>query len=416
MKLVKKSEIRGVIKTPPSKSYMQRVLAISVFNKGDLYIENPTLCDDALKAIDLVTDLGVKIKKTGNSVFVKSNTGSKEKVLDCGESGLCMRMFTPIAATFNKYFIIKGEGSLLRRPVGMLEEPLKNLGAFFKTKKGFPPVEVKGPIKGGNIVLDCSISSQPLTGFLISLPVINSDTNLLVKNLKSSSYIQITLDVLDKFGVNINYDNNFKKFSIPGNQTYKKEKYKIEGDWSGAAFLLIAGAIGGKVKIADIKYPSSQPDSEIIEILKQVGAKVKVEKESIFVERGELRPFDINIDEFPDLFPPLSSLACFCDGVSTIYGISRLKYKESSRAEVIFDILKKVGIKTDMTENRIKIRGGKIKNTVLNSYGDHRIAMANAILGLGTKKGIKIKNWKVVSKSYPAFFNDLKSIGGKIYE
>lgn len=419
MKLIKLSNVNGSVEARPSKSLMQRAVAAALLAEGTSRIENPSFCDDSLAALGIAKKLGAKINKTSKKVEItgidiKENLTSEKLRLDCQESGLCMRMFSPIAALFDKEIIITGKGSLLSRPVNMIEKPLTLLGAKCLTKNGFPPMEIKGPIKGGNIGVDGSISSQFLTGLLMALPLCENNSKITVSNLKSKPYIRMTLDVLDHFGIKVNADKSLREIQVDGNQKYKPCEFEIENDWSGAAFLLVAGAIAGRVELKGLNLDSEQADRSILAALKCAGALLEIKKNSVVVEKNNLQAFEFDISNCPDLFPALVVLACNCKGTSRIMGIERLKHKESNRAFILAQELKKMGAKINVFENHAEIKQSGMHFAKADSHNDHRIAMACSIAGLTSENGARIIGEKCVSKSYPEFFDDLKKIGADV--
>ncbi len=420
MKLIKPSKINGSVEARPSKSLMQRAVAASMLAEGISAIRNPSFCDDSLAALGIAKKFGAKINKTPKKVEIrginiKENLTSEKLRLDCQESGLCVRMFSPIAALFDKEIIITGKGSLLSRPVGMIEKPLTLLGATkCIAKNGFPPIEIKGPIKGGNIGVDGSISSQFLTGLLMALPLCENDSEIAISNLKSKPYIRMTLDVLDHFGIKVNADKSLREIHVDGNQKYKPCEFEIENDWSSAAFLLVAGAIAGKVELKGLNKDSEQADRSILAALKCAGALLEIKKNSVVVEKNNLQAFEFDISNCPDLFPALAVLACNCRGKSKIMGIERLRHKESNRAFILAQELKKMGAKINVFENHAEIKQSGMHFAKADSHNDHRIAMACSIAGLTSENGVRIIGEKCISKSYPEFFDDLKKIGADV--
>ncbi|MCK5077517.1 MAG: 3-phosphoshikimate 1-carboxyvinyltransferase, partial [Calditrichia bacterium] len=331
---VKPFKIDGIINAPASKSEMQRVVAAALLSNGTTHITNHSFCDDAKAALNIAESLGAKVDVDAETVKIRGGLNPVKTNLNCGEAGLSIRMFSPIAALCNQEIILSGEGSLKKRPVGQIEQPLESLGAACSTTNGYLPVKVKGPIKGGNITIDGSISSQFLTGLLIALPYAQKDSQITVKNLKSRPYIDLTISVLRQFGITINH-SEYKVFNMPGNQKFKAIDYNIEGDWSGAAFLLAAGAINGTITVSNLNYSSTQADKKIIEVLKKANIYNFLEENSVTVSKNKLENFNFDASDCPDLFPPLAVLAANCRGISKISGVNRLKHKESNRAAAL---------------------------------------------------------------------------------
>ena len=335
--------------------------------------------------------------------------------MNCGESGLAIRMFSSIVSLHNEEITLVGTGTLRERPLGMLVGPLRSLGVQIKTKRDLLPVKVKGPLKGGFAKVDGSLSSQFLTGLLMSLPLVDSDSELEVTDLQSKPYIDLTLQVINDFGVVVDH-KHYKKFVIKGGQKYMPGEYTVEGDWSGAAFLLVAGAIGGEVEVREINLNSEQADKKILNALEMAGAKIEYRKNSIIICRDKLNSFEMDITDCPDLAPPLVALAAHCKGTTRLKGSKRLLIKESNRSKALQDVFSKLGIKVETRDNDMLITGGTVMKGKVDSYGDHRIVMAAAIAAIGRDIPVIIRDAGCISKSYPGFFNDLKKIGGFINE
>lgn len=297
----------------------------------------------------------------------------------------------------------------------MIEEALSQLGVKCETSAGFLPLTIRGPLKGGIITIDGSVSSQLLTGLLMALPIATNDTEINVANLKSKPYIDLTLQILKDFGITVD-NSDYKIFRIPGKQKFKAREYTIEGDWSGASFLLVAGAINGNITLEGLNISSRQSDMAIMEALKKAGAKLIIEKGSITVSKSELKAFETDATESPDLFPPLVALAAYCKGKTRIKGVSRLIHKESNRASALQEEFGKLGIRITIDDDVMIIEGSKVSGGNVSSHDDHRIAMALAVAALGATGKVAIKDSHSVAKSYPLFFDDLKNLGAIVYE
>ncbi|MGM0498350.1 MAG: 3-phosphoshikimate 1-carboxyvinyltransferase [Bacteroidota bacterium] len=407
----------GKIQVPPSKSYMQRALVAGLLSDGYTKISNPGYSNDDINVLHSIENLGAEISYSGNGLLVKGGLNLKQNEIHAGESGLGIRLIAPVAGLFDREITITGEGSLLNRPMHALEKSLNNLGALCSTNTGYLPISVKGPIKGGEIELDGSLSSQFLSGLLFALPIVANESILNVRNLKSKPYIDLTLDILKSHGITIE-NKNYKTFYIKGNQHYKSCDHFMEGDWSNGAFLLVAGAINGQVEVNGLNPDSLQGDKGILEALQKAGAKVSFQKPSYKAEKTtHLKAFEFDANEMPDLFPPLACLAAYCNGTSTIKGVKRLIHKESNRAASLFNEFSKMGIDIKkINEDTLQIKGGTVDGGLFDSHNDHRIAMAGAVLALNSKNPIKITRHKAVNKSYPSFFNDLKKLNIEIKE
>ncbi len=399
----------GQLKAPASKSYMQRALAIALLAKGKTTIQNPCICDDTKAIMNVIEDLGAQITMDQGKITIVGGQSINQNTLNVGESGLGIRMIAPIAALFTEKLILQGTGSLTKRPISMLEQPLKALGAKIQTNSGLLPLEVQGPLKGGIIKVDGSMSSQVLTGLLMALPLVIEDSHIEVVNLNSIPYIDMTIEIMKAFGVEVTH-SDYRVFKIKGNQHYRAIDYEIEGDWSGSAFHLVGGAIAGEVKLQGLNLTSKQADIRILDALKSAGAFVNIEQGSIEVHKNKLKAFTFDATHCPDLFPPLANMAANCDGSSVIKGVSRLIHKESNRAIVIQKEWEKLGIAIKLKENEMHITGGKIKGGSIFSHNDHRIAMMGAIASLTSEGPIEIIGLEAVAKSYPDFFKDFKKL------
>ena len=414
-KRVTGSQVSGSIIAPPSKSMMIRGVVAGLLAKGTSLLRNPSYCDDALAAMEVARGLGAAIETSREGVVIHGGSEIKKKSLNCQESGLSIRMFAAVAALHNEEILLEGTGSLIGRPVNMLVNPLKELGVGIETTNGYLPIRVKGPMKGGETKVDGSLSSQFLTGLLMSLPLVGADSKISIHNLKSKPYIDMTIRLMKDFGVTVEHAD-YEEFFIEGNQSYKPREYIVEGDWSGAAFLLVAGAIGGELLVTNLDTSSNQADIKVLEALRMAGAKLEINNNSVKVSQGNLKSFSMDITHCPDLAPPLVALASFCKGKSRLTGAKRLFAKESNRAKTLQQEFAKLGIKVDIEEDEIFITGGKIRSGDVYSHGDHRIAMAGAITAIGAKVPIIIEKAESVAKSWPGFFDDLIKIGGIVNE
>lgn len=412
-KTVSLGSANGTITPPSSKSYAQRAIALALLAEGRTTLRNIEFCKDTRSVISCIEALGAKVSYLDEStIAIDGGLHPVTDTLMVGESGLATRLFTPIASLNSTPICIKGEGTLLHRPMMMMIEPLRRLGVEVRDGGGHLPIEVKGPIHGGNIEVDGSFSSQFITGLLLALPLAKEDTTLHVRSAVSTPYIDMTIDTAKRFGVEImHHEGDYSEFYIEGGQKYTPADLAIEGDWSGASTMLVAGAISGRVTVKNLSTLSKQADTAICRALERAGAGIIIEGDSITVTKRRLRPFTFDATNSPDLFPALAALAAAAHGQSTIIGTQRLLHKESDRAETIRQEYEKLGIEVDISEeNVMKIRGGEIHPATVFSHNDHRIAMSLAVSALRCKGDVTIENAECVEKSYPTFFEDLESI------
>jgi len=430
-RVIKPSQISGKLHAPASKSMTQRAIAAGLMAGGTTIIRNPSTCNDSLAALSIAEKLGATVHKDQHEIRITGimniprnrsagvgrdrplqNDCDRPLQVNCGESGLAMRMFAPIASLFNYPVTFTGEGSLQNRPVDMIGKGLEQLGVDFSSSNGLLPFTVKGPLKGGTIQIDASDSSQLLSGLLIALPNCSDDSDLFVENLNSVPYIDMTLQLLSTFGITIDHQD-YKRFHIPGNQIFSPVDYTVEGDWSNAAFLLVAGVINGSLEVSGLNFASRQADMNILEVLQQTGAMMIISGSSVTLSSSTLKAFRFDATHSPDLFPPLAALAAYCEGTSIISGVYRLIHKESNRSVSIPEVLGKMGITCSVAGNEMYIQGGRVQGATVWSHLDHRIAMMAAILALGASGTVTITGAECVNKSYPDFFHDLKVAGVK---
>lgn len=399
--------IYKTIKAPASKSVIQRVIAGAILSENKTVISNPSFCDDCKAALKIAEDFGSEVIIDENKItIIPSNNAIKNKI-HCGESGLGIRMFTPIISLFGKDIIISGEGSLKKRIVSGIADALIQGDVNCKTNKGYIPLNISGKLKGGYFQIDGSQSSQVLTGLLFALPKAEKDSIIRVSNLKSKPYINLTLKILKEFKIKIT-NNNYIEFHIKGRQTYiSPGKYEIEGDWSAAAFLIVAGLIAGEICVTGLNLNSEQADKSIIQAVQSTGGNLSITNNSVKTTKSKLKAFNFDATHSPDLFPPLVSLASYCHGESVIKGVSRLIHKESNRAETLQKEFAKLGIEISLQDDYMHIKGGTVKGGIINSHNDHRIAMAAAVAALGAEKPVIIKNSDSINKSYPNFYKNL---------
>jgi 3-phosphoshikimate 1-carboxyvinyltransferase len=412
---VEPSYVGGQVKAPPSKSMTQRIIAAAILADGQSLILNPSYCDDSLAAMSIAVSLGARVEPEADRMKITGTGELKERKLNCGESGLAIRMFSPIAALYPEEIIMNGSGSLKKRPMNMIEDALNQLGVKCISTGGFLPLIIQGPVKGGYCEIDGSVSSQLLTGLLMALPLADNDSIIKVCNLKSKPYIDMTIGVLRDFGIKVS-NEKYLLFRVSGRQKYFPGNYEVESDWSGGSFLLVAGAINGNVKVTGLRTDSFQSDMAILKALENAGADVKISDGQIEVSKSVLKAFEFDATESPDLFPPLVALASYCNGVTRLKGAARLLHKESDRAGALSEEFGKMNINVELKDDYLLVTGGMVKGTRVSSHDDHRIAMAAAVAALGATGPIYIRDSHCVAKSYPGFFDDLRKIGAVVHE
>lgn len=421
---IQPGKITGNINAPTSKSSMQRACAAALLHEGETTINNPGSSNDDLAAIDVIQKLGAVIKEQSPNKLVIESKGINpvSEQMNCGESGLGIRMFTPIAALSQQQITINGTGSLVTRPMDFFDEIFPKLGIGIKSNDGKLPLQIQGPLQPAGITIDGSLSSQFLTGLLMAFgKAATKPVTITVNNLKSKPYIDLTLQVMKHFGYDV-VNNNFESFTIsPANkQANKQINYTVEGDWSGGAFLLVAGAIVGNITVTGLDVFSTQADKAILQALMDCGCNISVEEKQIVIGPpatglNGLKPFHFNATDCPDLFPPLVALAACCNGTTAIEGVNRLAHKESNRGLTLQEEFGKMGVEIKLQDDLMLVEGGKgIKGATVNSRHDHRIAMACAVAALNADDEIIIEEAEAINKSYPDFYEHIKSLGAAV--
>lgn len=412
---VNPSVLEGNVVAPPSKSLMQRACIAAFLSDGESVIGNPCLSEDCLHMLDALEQLGAKIHSSEAGIHISRGTIGVSPEVNSGESGLGTRLLIPLLASFDKPIKLISEGSMKSRPLDSFLLELPKHGVELKTEvDGQLPWTITGPLQAGNFVLDGEISSQFLSGLLMILPTLDGDSTIEVKNLQSKPYIDLSIEVMEYFGISVLHQD-YERFRIPGNQKYKSASIFIDGDWSSAATLFVAAAVASRdtVRIDEVGGDFTQADSVINGALLFAGCRIHREEHNYLVYPGKLRSFLFNANDCPDLFPVLAALAVFGKGPSRISGVSRLIHKESNRALAIQEEFAKAGIKVEIEGDEMIIHPGKVQAAKLSSHNDHRIVMAATILGLGGAS-IVIEGAEAVSKSYPNFFEDLSKLGASI--
>ena len=436
--IVHPSKLTGSQIAPASKSSMQRACAAALIHIGKTIIHNPGHSNDDLAALEVIQKLGAIIitqnpasKKIHPSPIEVNSNGVKPigPTMNCGESGLGIRMFTPIAALSNELISIEGKGSLVKRPMHFFDEILPLVGVKVQSQKGFLPIQIQGPLVPANITIDGSLSSQFLTGMLMAYAATGKqDIEIKVIDLKSKPYIDLTLSVLNAFGWKVEH-TNYESFRFLVHAPLKTViEYTVEGDWSGAAFLLVAGAIAGPIKVKGLQLNSTQADKKIMEALTSAKANMKQEEDGILIGPSAgasnnksnnfsngLIAFEFDATDCPDLFPPLVALASVCNGITKIKGVSRLAHKESDRGLTLQTEFAKMGIQIHLVGDEMLIYGGTIiQSATVFSQHDHRIAMACGVAALVANGPIEITEAEAINKSYTDFFTHLQELGAKV--
>ena len=412
---ISKSTIKGSVAAPSSKSYTIRALICAALADGESEIINPLGSDDTEACQDILSGLGVRTEQDEKSWLVKGGTLHQPgRDLYCRESAATQRFMTAVCSIVPGVCRLTSAPSLAKRPVQPLLQPLHQLGVNCNYNEVDSTITVNGGnLRGGTAELPGNISSQYVSALLFISPFAEEGVTVrLTTPLESRPYVSMTLDCLEKFGIEIETSDELREYRT-ARQTYKPAKYRIEGDWSSASYLLAAGAISGDITVKNLNPDSLQGDKVILEILEDMGVSVEISNDGIAVKESPLKAIQADLTDCIDLLPTVAVLAAMAGGTSEFTGIARARIKESNRVSAVKAGLEKAGIKVVEEKDKLIITGGKTRTAIINSNNDHRIAMAFSLLGL--KAGnIKIENAECVAKTFPEFWDILKRIGGKV--
>jgi 3-phosphoshikimate 1-carboxyvinyltransferase len=416
--IVNGGALNGSIDIPASKSFTQRAMAAALLCNNPCTLYNVGNSNDERTALSIIQQLGAEVLQVSATTFKitsRLNCYQDSKTINVYESGLSVRMFTSILALMHKKMTVIGHGSLASRPLHIDTNLMEQLAVTITTTNGYIPFTVQGPLLPKNIIVDGSKSSQFLTGLLLAYAYSNIDATIEVTDLVSKPYIDITISVIEDFGLNVPTNVDYRHFVFTKKEyTHKNISYHIESDWSSASFFCVGAAINGKLCINNLVHPSKQADAAILAILKKANANITVKEGCIEIATSKLAPFEYDLTDCPDLFPPLVALAANISGTTILHGVSRLANKESNRALTLKQEFEKLGININLHDDTMSIlSNGKptVNNTVsYSSHNDHRIAMALAIAITNTNQSIKIDGAEAINKSFPSFFNLLESL------
>jgi len=411
-------KLDATVSVPGSKSYTNRALITAALATGESVIKNPLLSEDTQIMISCLREISIDVKSVPeeNAVIVKGCEGAipVERVrLFAGNAGTVMRFITATLTLGKGQYKTDGIERMRQRPIQQLIDALNQLGADVVSidGTGYPPVLINASgLKGGRVEIPGDISSQYISAILLAAPYAKSDVSVVViDDLASKNYVDMTIDVMNKFGVDVERDS-YREFYVKSGQTYKGCEYIVEPDASGASYFFAAAAIaGGRVRVEGLGESSLQGDIKFVDILKEMGCSVKKSSDWLEVEGGALRGVDVDMNDTPDVVQTLASVAVFAEGNTRIRNVSNLRYKETDRITAIVNELKKVGVEVKEFDDGIEIIPSPPHSAEISTYNDHRMAMSFALLGLRVE-GIKIKNPECVEKTFPDFFERLQQL------
>ena len=422
--IIQPFSLNGKVKIPPSKSLSHRAVIAAGLSYGECTIDNISMSEDIIATCEIMEKLGVDIKQIPNKIIVlgkgKPSLAGKEGAgseLQCNESGSTLRFLIPIAMLTGSKVTFKGKSKLVQRTLRPYYEIFDKQNIKYTTSNGNLPLTIDGSLRPGLFELRGDVSSQFITGLIYALPLLDGDSTIkITTQMESIGYIDLTLDVLSKFGVKIE-NNNYREFKIKGNQHFIKRDYRVEGDFSQAAFYLAAGVLGGDVECLDLNMESLQGDRVIVDIIKNMGGNITTIDGILKASKSDLKGTIIDASQCPDLVPIAAVLAALSDGTTEIINAARVRIKESDRLKAMATELNKIGADIIEREDSLLIHGKPwLKGGVVSSWNDHRIAMAMAIASIRCTGELIIEDSGAVKKSYPDFYEDFKSLGGKLNE
>lgn len=412
---ISKSEIKGKVSAPSSKSYTIRGLMCAALTRGESEIVQPLLSDDTKASIEVLTQIGMNLAQTEDLWRVSGgHFHEPHDDLFCGDSAATLRFMTAICSIIPGTCRLTAGPSLSKRPVGHLIGALQRLEVDCSSHGDLPPVTVHGDkLRGGMVELAGNVSSQFVSALLFVAPFAKQGMMIrLSLPVESRPYILMTLDCLQKFGIVLEFSEGLDHFKATP-QTYRPTSYKVEGDWSSASYFLALGTLSAGVEVFNLNPDSLQGDRIMLNFLHDMGAEVEVNENSVIVRKSRLKAISADLTDCIDLLPTMAVLAAMADGESKLTGINRARLKESNRVAAVKEGLERMGIRVSEERDRLVISGSEPKGSTIDSKDDHRIAMAFSILGTVAGE-TTIDNAQCVSKTYPKFWNDLISIGGEV--
>ncbi len=408
------SFLKGELKVPPSKSLLHRAIICASLSHGTSIIKNINYSKDILATIEAFKNAGINIEEKEKKLIITSNgkLNLRVNVIDCNESGSTLRFLIPLFSSLETNIIFTGKESLMKRPLFVYKNIYEKHDCSFILDEN--RLSITGSLKSGEFNIPGNISSQFISGLLFYLPTLNEKSKInIIGDLESRDYIDMTIDMLKKFGVHIYKIDN--SYIIPGQQYYKARNIEIESDFSQMAFFAVAGIISGNITCKNINLKSLQGDKEIIKIIANSKGNITYQENNVIIKKSETSGLSVDVSQCPDLGPILGVLLSLSKGKSVLYNAKRLVMKESNRLEATYVTLKKLGVNCNIENDSLIINGtNQFLGGEFDSFNDHRIAMMIAIASLRAKDPIILNNAEAINKSYPAFYEDFKSLGGKM--
>lgn len=422
---IESGRLSGRVLAQPSKSMAHRALICALLAKGESLIDNVVLSQDIEATLGAARALGAHAEvfpsdrfqgRKQVKVVSEGLVRLMEDTLDCHESGSTARFIMPLTRLSEAPVTFTGRGKLVSRPFEVYKSLFIEKGIRYEDEEGNMPIRLSGRLMPGDYELAGDISSQFISGLLFALPLLEGNSRILVNGrLESLPYIQMTLSAMQDFGVSVEVAQDFMTFTIKGNQSYKATNAVVEGDWSQAAFFCVLGAISGDIRIDGLNSQSLQGDRVIVDMIRSMGAKVTEDGGSLCIASGPLKAITADVSQCPDLVPALAVALCLCKGQSAIINAARLRIKESDRLKAVADVMNRLGGRVSELPEGLVIHGvEKYTGNSVQGWNDHRIVMACAIASSVCDSPVVLEGFEAVAKSYPDFWQDFMSLGGKI--
>ena len=402
----------GKVSPPPSKSHTHRAIIMSALSEGRCEVSSPLISFDTRATMDAVRAMGAVVTEREGSVTVECESiHAPDRTIDVMNSGTTMRLMTGISSLFSEKVVLTGDSSIQKRPMGPLLDSLSVAGVECSSNGGKPPVEVRGPITGSELVIDGGVSSQFVSSLIMSSPLTGRPTDVRITgHLVSKPYIDITTSMMGKFGVEVTEEGNVFHAEP---QHYRPTDYRVPADFSSSAFPLVAGGIAGRVTARGMDMSDPQGDRKIIDVLKEAGCDVEVSGDEVTCSNtGRLEGAEIDMGDIPDLFPVVAVLLSTAKGRSRLYGAPHLRFKESDRIALTENMLRTLGADIRGTEDGCVIEGvERLHGGRIEHNGDHRMMMAAAVASLVSDGPVSMENDACWNVSYPGFPEQMRSIG-----
>lgn len=414
--IITPNKLQGTVKIPPSKSLLHRAIIASSLAEGKSVITNVSYSKDIEATIKAMASFGAKINSYDDRIEIEGCYPKRiNDTIDANESGSTLRFIIPLALLEDKPVTFIGKGKLPQRPLDPYFDIFRRTGIKYEKGEYNLPLTIQGQLKASMYLMQGDVSSQFITGLLFTLPLLEGKSELYITtDMESTSYVDLTLDVLQEYGIDIE-NNHYHNFDVIGKQSYQAHDYVVEGDYSQAAFFLVADMLGADIKVEGLKKNSKQGDKKILDDIKDFNGEIIYEGDLVSAKTSKPVANQISFKNSPDLGPALAVLAALSKGKSEFINAERLRLKECDRISCVVEELTKLGAKVIETEDGMLFEGiESFKGGVVDSHNDHRLAMAFAMASLKCEGEITILNAECVSKSYPDFFKVFESLGGKV--